>query len=129
MRVWLTNKEVFGRVEDVWTKFFAIKILVEKCLEKDRKLFVVFMDLEKAYDRVDRKGLWETLRVYRVGRKLLEGVRSFYENASASVRVNGEVSESFNVEVGVRQGCVMSPWLFNIYGWVYKRNQISEYGI
>ncbi len=48
-------------------------------------------------------------------RKLLEGVRSFYKNASASVRVNGELSESFNVEVGVRQGCVMSPWLFNIY--------------
>ncbi len=55
------------------------------------------------------------LRVYGVGGKLLEGVRSFYENASASVRMNGELSESFNVEVGVRQGCVMSPWLFNIY--------------
>ncbi len=44
-----------------------------------------------------------------------EGVRSFYENASASVRVNGELSENFKVEVGVRHGCVMSLWLFNIY--------------
>ncbi len=43
------------------------------------------------------------------------GVRSFCENASASVRMNGELSESFKVKVGVRQGCVMSPWLFNIY--------------
>ncbi len=41
--------------------------------------------------------------------------RSFYENASASVRVNGELSDSFNLEVGVRQGCVMLLWLFNIY--------------
>ncbi len=92
-----------------------MKILVEKYLEKDRKLFAAFMDLEKAYDSVDRKGLWDTLRVYGVGAKLFEGVKSFYENASDSVRVNGELSESFNVEVGVRQGCVMSPWLFNIY--------------
>ncbi len=38
--------------------------------------------------RVDKKGLGETLRVYGVGGKLLEGVRSFYENASASVRVH-----------------------------------------
>ncbi len=40
------------------------------------------------------------LRVYGVGGKLLEGVRSFYENASASVWVNGELSESFKVEKG-----------------------------
>ncbi len=63
----------------------------------------------------DRKGLWDTLRVYGVGGQMLEGIRSFYENASASVRVNGELSESFSVKVGVRQGCVMSLWLFNIY--------------
>ncbi len=53
--------------------------------------------------------------MYGVGGKLLEGVRSFYENANASVWVNGELSESFKVKVGVRQGCVMTPWLFNIY--------------
>ncbi len=41
--------------------------------------------------------------MYGVGGKLLEGVRSFYENASASVPVNGELSKSFKVEVGVRQ--------------------------
>ncbi len=63
---------------------------------------------------IDRKGLRDTLRVYGVGGQLLEGNRS-YENASASVQVNGELSQSFTVEVGVRQGCVMSPWLFNIY--------------
>ncbi len=47
--------------------------------------------------------------MYGVGGQLLEGLRSFYENASASVWVNGEFSESFSVEVDVRQGCVMSP--------------------
>ncbi len=52
--------------------------------------------------------------MYGVGGKLLEGVRSFCETVSASVRVNGELSESFKVEVGVRQGCMMSPWLFTI---------------
>ncbi len=50
-----------------------------------------------------------------MGGKLFEGIKSLYENASASVWVNGELSESFDVEVGVRQGSVMSPWLFNIY--------------
>ncbi len=58
-------------------QIFAVKMLVEKYLEKDRKQFAAFMDLEKAYDRVDRKGLWDTLRVYGVGGQLLEGIRSF----------------------------------------------------
>ncbi len=65
--------------------------------------------------RVDKKGLWDILRVYGVGGQLLEGIQSFYENASAFVQVNGELSESFKVKVGVRQGCMMSLWLFNIY--------------
>ncbi len=51
-------------------QIFAVKILVEKYLEKKRKLFAAFMDLEKAYDGADRKGLWDTLRVYGVGGKL-----------------------------------------------------------
>ncbi len=46
---------------------------------------------------------------------MFEGIRSFNENASASVQVNREFSESFNVEVGKRQGCIMLLWLFNIY--------------
>ncbi len=51
--------------------------MFEKYLEKYRKLFAAFMDLEKAYDRVHRTGLWDTLRVYGVGGQLLEGVKSF----------------------------------------------------
>ncbi len=69
-----------------------------KIPRKDRKLFAAFMDLEKAYDRVDRNGLWDILRVYGVG-----GHQPFYENASASVQVNGELSKSFSAEVRVRQ--------------------------
>ncbi len=59
----------FGKVGDVKIRFFSVKILVEKYLEKDRKMFAVFMDLEKAYHRVDRTGVWNTLRVYGVGGK------------------------------------------------------------
>ncbi len=73
------------------------------------------MDLEKAYDRVDRKDPWDTLRVYGVGGQLLEGIGSYSENASASMGVNGELSENFSVEVGVKQRCMMSSWLFNFY--------------
>ena len=49
--------------------------------------------------------------------------RSFYVGSKACVGVGNEVSEWFPVRVGLRQGCVMSPWLFNLYGWSGKRGK------
>ncbi len=60
-------------------------MLIEQYLEKDSKLFAAIIDLEKAYDRVDRKGLWDVLSIYGVRGCLLEGIKSFYKDVSASV--------------------------------------------
>ena len=68
-----------------------------------------FIYLEKAYDTIDRYGMWQMLRVYGVGRKLLKAVQSFYVDSRACVCVGNDVSQWFPVNVGLRQGCVMSP--------------------
>ncbi len=86
-------------------------MLVEGYLGKGKKLHSAFMDLEKAFDRV---ALRSVLKIYGVGGQLLKGTQAFYREANICVRVEGECSESFAVEVEVRQGCVVSPWLFNI---------------
>ncbi len=76
---------------------------------KDKKLYAAVMDLEKAYNRVDNEALWSVLKIYDVGGQLLKGIQAFYREANACVRVGGEFSESFAVEMGVKQRCVMSP--------------------
>ena len=58
----------------------------------------------------DAKSVW-----YGVGGKLLKAVQSFYIDSRACVRVGNDVSEWFPVNVRLRQGCVMSPWLFNVH--------------
>ena len=55
------------------------------------------------------------LRVHGVGGKFLKAVHSFYVDCRACVRVGMDVSDWFPVNVGLRQGCVMSMWLFNVY--------------
>ncbi len=73
------------------------------------------MDLEKAYEKIDRDGLWTALRLYGLGGRLLKRVQSFYVNSRACVRVENGVSDWFPVQVGLQQGCMMSPLLFYIY--------------
>ena len=59
--------------------------------------------------------MWNVLQLYGIGGRLLRGVKSLYVGSKACVRVGNEVSEWFPVRVGLRQGCVMSLWLFNLY--------------
>ena len=94
---------------------FAVRQVCEKYLANGKDVFWSFMDLEKAYDTIDRHGMWQMLRVYGVGGKLLKAVQSFYVDSRACVRVGNDVSEWFPVNIGLRQGCVLSPWLFNVY--------------
>ena len=94
---------------------FVISQVCKKYLANGKVVFWAFMDLKKAYDTVDRHVMWQMLRVYVVGEKLLKVVQSFYKDSRARVRVGNDASEWFPVNVGLRQGCVMSPWLFNVY--------------
>ncbi len=94
-------------------QIFAMKRLVEEYLGKDKKLYVAFMGLEKANDRVNREALWSVMRMCDVGGQLLKGLQAFYREANACVRVGGERSDSFAVEVGVRQGCVVLVRFFH----------------
>ena len=71
-----------------------------------------FIDLEKAYNRVNREALWQVLRMYDVGGKFFSGIKSMYVDRSACVKVKGE---RFRIDSGVRHECIMSPWLFNVY--------------
>ncbi len=50
-----------------------------------------------------------------MGGKLVSAIKSFYEEVSACVKISGETSEHFEIKVGLRQKCVVSPWLFIIY--------------
>ena len=60
------------------------------------------------------KLLWQVLRMYDVGGKPLSGIKSMYVDSSACVRVKGE-SKQFRIDCWVRQGCILSPWLLNVY--------------
>ena len=71
--------------------------------------------MEKAYDRVNSEALWQVLRMFDVGGTLQSRNKNIYFNVLACVRAKGSESEYFHSDSGVRQDCIISPWIFNVY--------------
>ena len=90
---------------------FIVRQLQEKYLGK-KNLFFVFVDLEKAFDRVPRNTVRWAMRKLNIDEWLIETVMAMYELSNSAVRVNNSVGSKFSVKVGVHQGSLLSPLLF-----------------
>ncbi|KAK3562534.1 hypothetical protein QTP86_001253 [Hemibagrus guttatus] len=91
---------------------FALRILMEKYRDGQRELHCVFVDLEKAYDRVPSEELWYCMRKSGVAEKYVRVVQDMYERSRTVVRCAVGQTEEFKVEVGLDQGSALSPFLF-----------------
>ncbi|KAK3522470.1 hypothetical protein QTP86_013344 [Hemibagrus guttatus] len=94
---------------------------MEKYRDGQRELHCVFVDLEKAYDRVPREELWYCMRKSGVAEKYVRVVQDMYERSRTVVRCAVGQTEEFKVEVGLHQGSALSPFLFAIV-----MDQLSE---
>ena len=95
-------------------QLFILRQVFEKAWKFVKPVYIAFIGLEKAYDRVPRHLLWSVLKEYGINGHLLAVIRSLYNDCKSRGRINGSKSNSFRVRVGLRQGCVFSPLLFII---------------
>ena len=125
-------KTQFGFVPDKGTRnaIFTLSMLMERCIEVQKDLYICFIiDYSKAFDKVKHEKLFEMLNQLDIDGKDLRVLRNLYWDQTAAVRVDGELSEYTNIKRGVRQGCVMSPDLFNLYNEVILRNLDESEGL
>ena len=111
---------------------FVARQLVEKSVEHDSELFVLFVDLKKAYDSVPRAALWRVLQRLGVPPHMVGLIRSLHEGMVARVRVDGALTENISVRNGLRQGCTLAPTLFSLYFAAvvsYWHSQSSVHGV
>ena len=94
---------------------FAVSQLQEKCRDQDKELHLVFVDLTRAFDSVNRQGLWKILRKFGCPENFVTPIASFHNGMQARAQENGDISEPFPVMNGVKQGCVLAPTLFSIF--------------
>ena len=95
---------------------FAVRRLQELGRKARVPLFLCFIDLQKAYDSVDRTLLWQVLARFGTPPQMIEVIPQFHDGMRACVRSDdGRCSEWFEVAQGLLQGCVLSPLLFNVF--------------
>ena len=109
---------------------FVARQLIEKTREHDDVLFMLFVDLKKAYDSIPREALWKVLEKCGAPPRMLSVVKSFHDGMQAEVRIGPASTKSFEVKNGLRQGCTLAPTLFNVYfsGMVasWRSKHVSE---
>nr|VZH94011.1 unnamed protein product [Spirometra erinaceieuropaei] len=93
---------------------FAARQLQENCQEMRTHLYSTFVDLTKAFDTVNREGLWKSMQKFGCPERFIQMVRQLHDGMMARVTDNGAVSEAFAVTNGVKQGCVVAPTLFSL---------------
>ena len=110
------NDSHFGFVpgRGITDAIFVVLQLQEKYLAVNKRLYMAFVDLEQAFDRIPGKVIWWALRKLGVEEWIVRLVQGMYANARSRVCVGEGFSKEFEVKVGVHQGSVLSPLLFII---------------
>nr|VZI52909.1 unnamed protein product [Spirometra erinaceieuropaei] len=104
----------FRRHRGTTDMIFAARQLQEKCQEMLTHLYSTFVDLTKAFDTVNREGLWKIMQKFGCPERFTQMVRQLHDGMMARVTDNGAVSETFAGTNGVKQGCVLAPTLFSL---------------
>ena len=94
---------------------FVLNALIENAKAKRKNIYSCFVDFKKAFDSVQHHLLWQKLSSIGVSTKLLKLLIDTYAKGRCCVQLRSNLTESFKCDVGVRQGCPLSPILFILF--------------
>ena len=97
---------------------------MEKAREFQKNMYFCFIDYAKTFDYVDHKKLWKILKEMGIPDHLTCLLRNLYADQEVTVRTGHGTTDWFQTGKGVRQSCILSPCLFNLYAEYIMRNTI-----
>jgi len=106
------------------------KVIMQRALTMNRKLYICFVDYEKAFDKVSHNKIVGLLKRVNADREDLQLISKLYWHQSTNIRINNRVTEALcGIQRGVRQGCPLSPRLFNLYAeFIAQQSTLQKAG-
>nr|VZI24942.1 unnamed protein product [Spirometra erinaceieuropaei] len=103
-------------------QIFALRRILEFRHSYQQPTAVCFVDFAAAFDSVHRESLWRIMALDGVSAKIIAMIKAYYRSTTARVLVRNNLSQPFGIRSGVRQGCILSPILFNYaIDWILGR--------
>ena len=115
-------KLVLEKAEEPETKLPTSAGSWKKARGFQKNIYFCFIDYAKAFDCVDHNKLWKILKEIGIPKHLTYLLRNLYAGQVATVRARHGTTDWFQIGKGVRQGCILSPYLFNLYAEYIMRN-------
>uniref|UniRef100_A0A670K5H4 ribonuclease H n=1 Tax=Podarcis muralis TaxID=64176 RepID=A0A670K5H4_PODMU len=129
--MWTENSQKlqagFRRGRGTRDQIANMRWIMEKAREFQKDIYFCFIDYAKAFDCVDHSKLWQVLKEMGVPDHLICLLRNLYVGQEATVRTGYGTTDRFKIGKGVRQGCILSPWLFNLYAeFIIRKAGLDE---
>ena len=115
-------KLVLEKAEEPEDQIANIRWIIETAREFQKNIYSCFTDYANAFDCVDHNRLWKILQEMGIPDHLTCLLRNLYAGREATVRTGHGTIDWFQIGKGVRQGCILSPCLFNLYAEYIMRN-------
>ena len=105
----------FRNKEECISLFISIREICQRRQFKKQPTYLAFLDLKKAYDSVPIYNILSKIKCFGISGKCYKFIKNLYLTSKANVRLNMKYSDTFEIQKGVRQGCPLSPILFNLF--------------
>ena len=112
----------FGKGRGTRDQIANIRWIMKKAREFQKNIYFCFTDYAKAFDCVDHNKLWKILNEMGIPDHLTCFLRNLYSGQETTVTIRHGTTDWFQIGKGVRQGCILSPCLFNLYAEYIMRN-------
>ena len=112
----ITNKQFgFQKGKSTTDCVFLLHSIISKCLNSGEKLYCVFIDYEKCFDKIDRSYLWQKLLRENISCKFVKAIRSMYVSVRLCIKYDNTFSQFFDSHIGLKQGDPSFPILFMLF--------------